>query len=33
MDFNKDIDGESDRLDKLFRYVHARMEEKFKGFR
>ncbi len=34
MDTNKALEdvGKS-RLDKLFRYVHVRIEEKFKGFR
>jgi len=33
MDRNKDLQGSQDRLDKLFRYVHVRIEEKYKDFR
>lgn len=33
MDTNKDLESGHDRIDKLFQYVHARIEEKFKDFR
>jgi hypothetical protein len=33
MDTNKDLTVSQDRVDKLFQYVHARIEEKFKDFR
>lgn len=33
MDLNKDIGYNYERIDKLFQYVHARIEEKFKDFR
>lgn len=34
MDLNKDPNNNSyDRIDKLFRHIHARIEEKFKDFR
>ena len=32
-DYNKDYSGKQERIDKLFKYVHARIEEKFKDFR
>ncbi len=33
MDRNKDLSNSYDRVDKLLKYVHARIEEKFKDFR
>lgn len=33
MDYNKDLNSNYDRLDKLLRHIHARIEEKFKDFR
>ena len=33
MDTNKDLLDDHARIDKLFRYVHMRIEEKFKDFR
>lgn len=33
MDLNKDMHANYDRIDKIFRHIHARIEEKFKDFR
>ena len=33
MDLNKEVVSKQERIDKLLRYVHCRIEEKFKGFR
>ena len=33
MDTNKDLTSSYERVDKLLKYVHCRIEEKFKGFR
>jgi len=33
MDTNKDVNDDYQRLDRLLRYVHVRIEEKFKDFR
>ena len=33
MDLNKDLNANYERADKLFKHVHARIEEKFKDFR
>ena len=33
MDFNKEVTSKQERIDKLLKYVHARIEEKFKDFR
>ena len=33
MDFNKEVSSKEERIDKLLKYVHARIEEKFKDFR
>lgn len=33
MDKNKDLIEAQDRIDKLFKYLHLRLEEKYKDFR
>jgi hypothetical protein len=33
LDLNRDVSSKYERVDKLLKYVHARIEEKFKGFR
>lgn len=33
LDTNKDLFDDYSRLDRLFKYVHVRIEEKFKDFR
>ena len=33
LDLNVDFERKYERVDKLLKYVHARIEEKFRGFR